>query len=169
MKNNTILTIFKKELARFFKDKRTLIALLLPGILLYVIYSLMGGAMTNAFAPDDEYVPVIYAVDLPDSVKMIGELGGLKIDNVVSEKIDEYKSAISDGEGDLLLVFTEDFDESVFMGTAIPNVEIYYNSSSTNSAMAYQTMVALLDTYESSMANKFDINSGDGVYDLATE
>ena len=44
MKSNAIFTIFKKELARFFKDRRTLIALIMPGILLYFIYSLMGGA-----------------------------------------------------------------------------------------------------------------------------
>ena len=35
MKNNAIFKIFKKELDRFFKDKRTLIALIMPGIIIY--------------------------------------------------------------------------------------------------------------------------------------
>lgn len=169
MKNNAILTIFKKELARFFKDRRTLVALLLPGILLYVIYSLMGGAMSEAFMPDEEYVPKICAVALPDSIKTIGEMSGLVIDDIDIVNADEYKETISDGDADLLLVFPENFDESIANSTDVPNIEIYYNSSSTNSAMAYQTMVAVLDAYESLMANKFDINLGDGVYDLATE
>ena len=169
MKNNVIVTIFKKELARFFKDIRTLVALLRPGILLYVIYSLMGGAMTKAFMPNKEYVPEIRAVALPDSIKVISEMSGIHIDDIEEENISKYKSTISAGTGDLLLIFPENFDESIANNTGIPNVEIYFNSSSTNSSAAYKTMVAILDSYESMMANKFDVNLGDGVYDLATE
>lgn len=71
MMNNAILTVFKKELARFFKDKRTLIALVMPGILLYVIYTLMGGAMSSSFAPDDDYDPVVYADNMPSSIETV--------------------------------------------------------------------------------------------------
>ena len=169
MKNNVILTIFKKELARFFKDKRTLVALLLPGLLLYVVYSLMGGALSDAFTPDEEYVPKISAVALPTSIGAICEAGGIEIETIDENGVESYKQAISDDESDLLLIFPENFDDSVAQGTAIPNIEIYYNSSSTNSTAAYQTMVSVLDAYESMMANKFDINLGDGEYDLATD
>ena len=169
MKNNAILTIFKKELARFFKDRRTLIALLLPGILLYVIYSLMGGAMSDAFMPDEDYVPSVYAISLPTSVSMITQYAGIEITDAGDTTADDIRASISGGDIDLLMIFPENFDESIALGSAVPNVEIYYNSSSTNSATAYQTMVAILDSYESSMANKFDINLGDSVYDLATE
>ena len=44
MKN--ILAIMKKELRRFFGDKRMIATLILPGLLIYVIYSLMGGALS---------------------------------------------------------------------------------------------------------------------------
>ena len=169
MKNNAILTIFKKELARFFKDKRTLVALLLPGLLLYVVYSLMGGALSDAFTPDDEYIPKISAVALPVSIGSICEAGGISIDTIDANGIEAYKQAIADDEADLLLIFPEDFDASIAGETAVPNVEIYYNSSSTNSTAAYQTMVAVLDSYESMMANKFDINLDEGDYDLATD
>lgn len=41
MKN--ILTIVRKEFARFFKDKRLVIGtLILPGLLIFVLYSLLG-------------------------------------------------------------------------------------------------------------------------------
>lgn len=169
MKNNAVLTIFKKELARFFKDRRTLIALVLPGILLYVIYSLMGGAMSSTFMPDAEHVPEIRAVSLPDSIETICLMSEIKIGDLDKNSIDTCKETVSNGGIDLLLVFPENFDDSIANGTSIPNVEIYYNSSSSNSSMAYQTMVAVLDAYESMMANKFDINLGDGVYDLAAE
>ena len=42
-----VLTILKKELARFFGDKRMVISILLPGILIYVMYSFMGTALTS--------------------------------------------------------------------------------------------------------------------------
>ena len=169
MKNNVILTIFKKELARFFKDKRTLIALLLPGILLYVIYSIMGGAMSDAFAPDEEYIPKISAVALPDSIGAICGVSGIVVEAIDVNDVEVCKQAVADSEIDLVLVFPNDFDVSIADGTSIPNIEIYYNSSSTNSTAAYQTMVAVLDAYESMMANKFDINLGEGEYDLATD
>lgn len=169
MKNNVVLTIFKKEIARFFKDRRTLIALLLPGFLLYVVYSLMGGAMSDAFFPDEEYIPKISAVALPDSISAVCQASGLSIEPIDASGVEEYKQSISDDEADLLLVFPDNFDAAIANGSSVPNVEIYYNSSSTNSSAAYQTMVSLLDAYESMMANKFDVNLGGGIYDLASE
>ena len=44
-----ILTIMKKELARFFGDKRTVAGVLLPGVMIYVLYSFMGTAMGSVF------------------------------------------------------------------------------------------------------------------------
>lgn len=45
MTNNTI-TVMKKELARFFGDRRLVITtLLLPGIMIYVVYSFLGSVM----------------------------------------------------------------------------------------------------------------------------
>ena len=35
--------------------------------------------------------------------------------------------------------------------------------------MAYQTVVALLDAYESALSNRFDVNPGSGSYDLASQ
>lgn len=37
-----IMIVFKKELKRFFSDRRTLISVLMPGVLIYVIYTFMG-------------------------------------------------------------------------------------------------------------------------------
>ena len=155
MKNNAILTIFKKELARFFKDRRTLIALLMPGLLIYVIYSLMGGAMSDAFMPDEDYEPVIYSVNTPNSVAPIFAAMGLEI--IPSENIDGEKDLIVQELVDVLMIFPADFDQKLFSAEppeeissreSVPNVEIYYNSSNTNSAMAYQTVVAALDSFE---------------------
>ena len=47
----------KKELARFFGDRRLVITtLLLPGIMIYVVYSFLGSVMMKTMLPDDTYV-----------------------------------------------------------------------------------------------------------------
>ena len=40
-----IIIIFKKELKRFFTDKRMLASMFLPGVLIFVMYTLMGKLM----------------------------------------------------------------------------------------------------------------------------
>ena len=55
MTNNTI-TVMKKELARFFGDRRLVITtLLLPGIMIYVVYSFLGSAMMKSILPEEAY------------------------------------------------------------------------------------------------------------------
>ena len=175
MKNNAIFKIFKKELDRFFKDRRTLIALIMPGILIYLIYSLMGGFMADAFMPDEEYTPIIYSVNTPESAKAL--FSAAEIEITESSDIDAEKQLITDGEADILMIFPEGFDEKIMTyspatGELAPNVEIYYNSTSTNSTTAYQTVVAVFDMFESSISNVFDVNrisSEDQSYDLSSE
>ena len=77
MTNNTI-TVMKKELARFFGDRRLVITtLLLPGIMIYVVYSFLGSVMMKTMLPEDTYVAKAYVVDMPDSVRDAGTAGGL--------------------------------------------------------------------------------------------
>lgn len=174
MKNSAIFTIFKKEISRFFKDRRTLVALIMPGILIYVVYSLMGGAMSDAFVTDEEYMPRIVAVELPESVGSMIDGETAILTAVTEDKIGEIKEQIAEGERDILVVFPAGFDELVANytpsgNTPAPNIDIYYNSTSTDSTTAYTYMVTLLDIYESSMTNKFDVNMSGGAYDLASD
>ncbi len=73
-----------------------------------------------------------------------------------------------------MIVFPADFSAKVAAydvtgGEAAPNVEIYYNSTETESSNLRGILVEILDQYEASMINKFDVNAGDGVYNLASE
>ncbi len=168
---NSIFTIMKKELARFFGDKRMVFSILLPGILVYVMYTFMGDAMGSAFGVDEDYTPTIQAVNLPESMEALLPQTGFAIINCVDGE--EAKEAVTAQALDLLLVFPEGFDQAVAgyeasSGLPAPNVEIYYNSVSTNSSFAYRAVLGLLDAYEAQMVNKFDVNAGDTGYDLAT-
>lgn len=170
---NGMFTIFRKELARFFGDKRTaLAAILLPGVLIFAVYTFMGSALANQFSVDEDFVPSVQAVNLPGSISTLAGQGGLTLE--ATQDPEEAKTLIEGQELDLLAVFPEDFDAQVAAydpasGAPAPAVELYYNSASVDSATAYEMMSTLLEGYESSLANKFDVNPGAGSYDLATE
>ena len=167
-----ILIIMKKELVRFLTDKRMVATLFLPGILIYVMYSLMGGLMDDALGVDEDHVPVVLTVNSSDVVKGMLETVGAEITEVTD--IEEAKNDITDNVADVLLIFSENFDASVMsydllQGKA-PDVQVFYNSSSVNSSQVYTTVYSVLDAYEGSLANKFDVNANpDTVYDLASE
>jgi sodium transport system permease protein len=81
---------------------------------------------------------------------------------------------IREQKADLFMVFPAGFDEAVARydsrsGGAAPQVELYYNEVSTTSQAAYSRFFFLLDEHESSIANKFDVNRGEGPYNLASE
>lgn len=168
-----IFTVMKKELARFFGDRRmAFTTIVLPGLMIYVMYSLMGNAFETMFTTDDTYIPHVSVVDMPNFMSEIGESAGISFTAALD--IDSAKDAVMNGSADAAAVFTPDFARAVAQydvksGAAAPAVEIYYNSVSTKSASAYQTLLAVLDSYESSIANKFDVNPGGEGYDLASE
>lgn len=49
----SVWTIIKKEFARFFKDRRMIISLLLPGLMIYLVYTLIGTITSSHNKPKD--------------------------------------------------------------------------------------------------------------------
>lgn len=170
-----MLTIIRKEFARFFKDRSLVMTtILLPSVLIYLIYSFMGDGMMKEFMTDENYVAKAYVQNMPDELSPAFEQLSAEWTAVSASEIDDTKALIQNKEADVLIVFPEDFSAKVAAydvkgGEAAPNVEIYYNSTETESANLRSILVDMLDQYEASMANKFDINAGDGVFNLASE
>ena len=158
-----VLTIIKKEFMRFFGDRRLLLTtLLLPGIVLYAVYSALGAVFANVM--QDSSVPVAYVRNVPESLgEAIDEIFDLRDTDLTDEEI---KSQLVEGDADIFIIFPENFD-GLTVGSDVPDVSIYYNSAQTSSSLAYSSVVALLDAYEQSIANVFNINSGSDRYDLA--
>ena len=179
MKN--ILTVMKKELRRFLGDRRMLATLILPGILIYIIYSLMGNAMSDVMGGTEDVEYRVLTHNLSPVVDMITEQSGLNITFVSCPDCTEEHSpeaiaeSINEGGYHAYMVFPESFDESIATydpasGLPAPEVKIYYNSSDADSAAAYSSLLTLLGALESSMANRFDVNiSQDVTFDVATE
>ena len=164
-RKNKIWTVMKKELLRFFGDRRMVLSIFLPGILIYVIYSLMGDTLMSAFETDEDQVYTVQVEQMPDSVKTILDAAELPF---TDPDLENPKAAVEAQELDLYVVFPENFDASV-VSLGVPNVEVYYNSASTPSASAYAMFTSVLDGYESTLANLFNVNADpDATYDLAT-
>jgi len=171
-RSNAIFTVFKKELSRFLKDRRTLLSLILPGILIYVIYSLLGNVMTDTFATDESYKPVISVINCPDEMSgaFSGEIFSLKD----VKDVEAAKKQVTDGELDALVVFPDNFWDNMMTYTpapekAAPNIDVYYNTTSETSSVAYSSIMAILDGFEAKISNRFDINNSNKTYDMASE
>ncbi len=174
MKKNNILTIMKKEFRRFFGDRRMVLTILLPGILIYVIYSLMGSTLSDSIKGEEQTTYSIQFENLSapihDRLHEAADTAGISFRSVW---VENPKKDIAEDAIHLYVVIPEHFDELVAAydpasGEPAPAVEIYYNSASLASQAAYSFVVSVLDTYESALANRMDINPDPSVsYDLA--
>ena len=166
MKSNT-LTIIKKEFARFFGDRQMLFTtVIMPGLLIYLIYSFMGMAMKKMATEGTNELVTLCVENLPASVApLIDAIPATAVSQqaVSQEDIDR----LEDKNLNVVLVrFPEAFDEKVATynpqsGIAAPNVEIYYNSANNASSRVYHILEASLSAYEDQLSNRFDINRAD--------
>lgn len=167
MKNN-IITIMKKECVRLFSDKRLfLMAVVMPGLLIYLMYTLMGNFMGDIFSVSKDYKYQIYAIDMPESISMIMTEMESSVDiiNASEADIELLKQRISDKEIDLLIKFPVDFDGLVAafdITTATqpaPNIQIWSNMARTESSSANGLITSVLNNYQYSISHKFTINA----------
>ena len=162
---SNVLTIIKKELFRFFGDKRLVMTtVILPGAMIYVMYSLMGGFMQREFSLEEDYVASAYVKNFPEELDRLAKEQGVPIEWTKWDggEPEEVFRKIEDGDLDLAVVFPEGFMKEVESyetgkGEA-PGIEIYYNSAKTNSFSFYNLLTRLLDAYEKTLVNKFDVN-----------
>jgi sodium transport system permease protein len=175
MKN--IITIIKKELTRFFRDSRlVLTTLLLPGLMIFGIYSIMGEGLNSFLGGDPDYIPQAQTVNLPDSVSDLIELSEVKITmtEILPGEVDAAKSDIEASDLDLLMVFEADFDLKVeaarTLGDPAPTADLFYNSTNMSSYNIYGVISVLIDAYETSVSNVISLNGDvDTTYDMATD
>ena len=175
MKGN-MLTIARKELAKFFSNRvSALVSIVLPGLLIFVLWSFMGSAMQDMFSPDEDVSPVVGVVNEPASVRALAQDSGIQtVPEEALPDADAMRERIDAGEVQAFAAFPEDFDAAVAAydpasGKPAPQVEIYANSADADSAAAASALEAALAAYESSLSNRFDVNAGEGPYDVAEE
>lgn len=171
-----IFSIMKKELKRFFTDRRMLLSLFLPGILLYVMYSLMGNFFSNSlFTKVDKTHQ--FDIVLTDNFNLESEdkdsLLGLVLDKTIlgmdyvkpgikyvdKKEVDTYTVSLQNKEIDLLVIFDDNFEYNIFNTGHIetkPNLKVMYNSELSTSETLYSIAVSAVDA----LYQNYSLNSG---------
>ena len=168
-----LISIMKKELTRFFTDPRmVLTVVLMPGLLFYLLYSLMGNAMMENTAVDSGYQPKVYAVNLPDSLSNSFSAAGLEFEEIAPTETETIKEQVAAKQTDLLIVFPKDFDTEVAAALnsegTVTETELFYNSTRIESSTAYGAAQSVLASYKESLLPLFTINGSEDTYDLAS-
>lgn len=160
-----IFVIVKKELRRFFTDKRMLMSLILPGLLIFVLYSLMGTFIGKAFTPSDEYEYAICVENESETLDAYMQAAGYKYKTVTASEA-EAEQLLADKEIDLFISFSDGFDGA----GENKNVIIKYNSAKTESAKLYSVLQAVyLQNAIENIDYRYTVNAGVEKADLATE
>ncbi len=147
--------IIYKELKRIFTDKRLVFtAFIMPGMLIAIIYSLMGSTLNNMLHRTQQEIPYVYFINTPQSFENVLQThkeefdlqyGDIKPDN--SEMNDRLLSE----NVKLYVIFDPQFDVSLNnyqLNGKLPTIELYYNPVNEVSSRALYTMQNILEEYK---------------------
>ena len=155
------LTVYRKEIKSILKDKTVLfMCVLLPFIFMFGEGKLMSAMSVDQSEEKTYNAYVVNApADMKDALKMIG----FSDENVDVDKVIED---IKNKNADILAVFPEDFKITTD-GSSVSNIEVYYNSESTNSLLARERLSTILDSFRPVV---FTVNADTTkTYDLGDE
>lgn len=142
-----------------------LMSLILPGILIFVLYSLMGTFIGDVFTPSDEYEYVICTENESATLDAYMQAVGYKYKTVAASG-EEAEKLLADKEADLYISFSDGFDGA----GENKNVIIKYNSAKTESAKLYSVLQAVyLQNAVENIEYRYTVNAGVENADLATE
>ena len=140
---------------------------IMPGLLIYLVYSLMGNGISKMVTEGANEVVAMQVENMPQSLAPM--LISFDSSTVVQPLpfTQEDIAQLEDKDINAVLVrFPADFDMQVAARnlqdtSALPNVEIYYNSTNNASKRVYYELDSALTAYEESMTNLFDVNRAD--------
>lgn len=156
---NGMNQIFKKEMARVFKDKKMVFSVfLLPVLIMVLIMSIVNGMVDNMMKDIEKHNPIVYVQNEPQSFQEFLKMGKFKYEiKEIQGKKDRSKAEkeILEGEADLIIEFPENLDEQLAAykeGDKIPQIKTYYNPSEDFSSAAYEEIsVGVLENYRQTL------------------
>jgi len=168
MKN--ILTIFKKEWDRVIRDKRLIFTvMILPGLMIFIIYSFMGSAMQGMFKDDMYDVAIVNPQEVFEEIYesseilynsvyedgeivKLGTLEHLNLIEITASEIETYQEMIDNEEWSLLIVIDEDILEFV-EGDDEPVIMMYSNLNHISSNDIANRFSIYISTYGQFLSN----------------
>jgi sodium transport system permease protein len=170
---HNIMTIFKKEFYRVMSDRRLIFtAILLPGLVIYMMYTFMGNAIGNQMEDVENHTIILYTENMPDSFETLLTSGdrSYEFHDLSESDFETVKDGILEGDIDMLLRFPEDFETAVDNyddpAQTVPEVMTYYNPGEMYSANAYGIVASTLSSYRNSIS--FD-RFGEDIYVFLTD
>ncbi len=155
---NRTIVILKKELKRFFTDpKLVLQVILFPGLLIYIMYSLLGEFMMNETLSGSEENPIVIVENMPESMAVAFDTFNFDVREV--SQIDKDLVDVEEGVFDAVIQFPENFDELISQQQEVAKVDIYYNGKSNRATGVYYATKEYLEIVEESIFNVIDVNS----------
>ena len=142
--------IIKKELDKIFKFPRMIFStLVLPGLLIFFIYVVMGQSFNEQTVTVEEHQTIIDVVNMPDSYQAIlNSLDNIVINIVQDSEVETLKDAIYNNEVDVLVVFEDDFDQKT-IDKEKPTVNVIYNPTDSRSSLGYSIVQNALNVQRS--------------------
>ena len=157
-----IITVAKNELRNLFNSKATILTVVIIPLITVLLGAILTFTMTQEIiAQQIDFTADGYVINAPDIYKAdLEKLGVVEAD---ADELEDIKTAITKGKVDVLVVFPVDFELSEDE-SSMCDIEIWYNSSQTNSAYAFQYVTGVLD---SARPDVFAVNADESVnYDL---
>lgn len=192
-KINGFKTIFFKELKRYLTDYRMLLALFLPGILILLLYLVMGNLISISSSTTFESITsYTYKIALSSNYNDNSNVSNIlletfsiylkeegkdntleyyyfdindKDNNTSSNEIEIYKDKLKEGNIDLLIIYTDNFegnllfnensDNNINNNITKPNITILYNGVKKESTYLYN----IISELSSSLYSSFTFNS----------
>ena len=159
---NNILVIIKKELKRVFTDYRMVMSIFLPGIMIFIMYTIIGNVTSNMVNVNKDYTYKVVAIDEPVAITTIFEtLEGYKIEFIDQgdKDLTDIKNMIKNEEIDLYIKYNGDFNSLPnHSDSELPYIDFIYNSVRKESQSIYSIYMQVLNEYEGALANAFNVN-----------
>ncbi len=140
-------TIYKKELARIFKDKKMIFSVfLLPVLIMVGIMALVGNLATRQVEDIESHKSIVYMINEPESFSTFLDGADLNMEVRQVKTSDDRENVmkmLKDGDADLMMEFPENFDSLVQnyqAGQDVPQIKTYYNPSEDYSSSAYEAI-----------------------------
>lgn len=140
-------TIYKKELARIFKDKKMVFSVfLLPVLIMVGIMALVGNLAERQVENIKSHESVVYMVNEPESFQAFLKAADLHLDAKSAETKEERENvmeSLKNGDADLMIEFPDNFDSMIQnyqQGDEVPQIKTYYNPSEEYSSSAYEAI-----------------------------
>lgn len=151
MKN--IWNVMKKDLDKVFKFPRMFFStIILPGLILFVIYALLGTVLQNALENTDEVESNVYVYNAPVSFqKQLEEVSkqDIKFHTEFSEDLETLKNSVLHKEIEAIIIFDENFDTKIAENQN-PQISLFFNPDNAISSK-YEILSSMVATYKANL------------------